>query len=143
LRFLYKLEISGGRWFEGLGSWTEVRKLATVGTDEKTIGPDSPTVLTLYSPFYYPDLPTKEQGTKGRIGLLSTPFVDKRMIREQFTNMFSRSGFDAKRDIAGIILNRWGHAYLNPAPGFFFRNREKAGSPPRSAQRSLWQNCSC
>ena len=29
-------------------------------------------------------------------------------------------GFDARRDIAGIILNRWGHAYLNPQPGFFF-----------------------
>ena len=32
--------------------------------------------------------------------------------------MFSRSGFDPKNDIAGIILNRWGHAYLTP--GFFF-----------------------
>ena len=34
--------------------------------------------------------------------------------------LFARSGFDAKRDIAGIILNRWGHAYLSPQPGFFF-----------------------
>jgi spermidine dehydrogenase len=25
-----------------------------------------------------------------------------------------------QRDIAGIILNRWGHAYLSPQPGFFF-----------------------
>jgi spermidine dehydrogenase len=32
----------------------------------------------------------------------------------------SRSGFDASRDIAGIILNRWGHAYASPAPGFYF-----------------------
>jgi hypothetical protein len=32
----------------------------------------------------------------------------------------ARSGFDARRDIAGIILNRWGHAYVNPQPGFFF-----------------------
>jgi len=43
--------------------------------------------------------------------------------------MFSRSGFDAKRDIAGIILNRWGHAYLNPQPGFFFG---KDGKPAPS-----------
>jgi spermidine dehydrogenase len=34
--------------------------------------------------------------------------------------MFARGGFDARRDITGIILNRWGHAYLNPQPGFFF-----------------------
>jgi spermidine dehydrogenase len=40
--------------------------------------------------------------------------------------MFGHSGFDASRDIAGIILNRWGHAYLSPAPGFFFGN----GSQP-------------
>jgi spermidine dehydrogenase len=34
--------------------------------------------------------------------------------------MFSNSGFEAKRDIAGLILNRWGHAYLSAQPGFFF-----------------------
>jgi spermidine dehydrogenase len=51
----------------------------------------------------------------------ATPFRDyERQIRQQFTEIFARSGFDAGRDIAGIILNRWGHAYLSPAPGFFF-----------------------
>jgi spermidine dehydrogenase len=34
--------------------------------------------------------------------------------------MFGSAGFDAKRDIAGIVLNRWGHAYCAPQPGFFF-----------------------
>ena len=43
--------------------------------------------------------------------------------------MFAASGFDAKRDIAGVILNRWGHAYLNPQPGFFFG---KSGKPAPS-----------
>jgi spermidine dehydrogenase len=53
--------------------------------------------------------------------MLSTSFRDyERRIREQLTEMFARSGFDARRDIAGIILNRWGHAYVNPQPGFFF-----------------------
>jgi len=120
-KFLYKLGISGGRWFEGLGDWTEVRKAATFGSDQKTIGPDSPTVLTLYAPLFYPGLPTKEQGVKGRTELLSTPFTDyEGRIREQFTDMFASSGFDAKQDIAGIVLNRWGHAFVNPQPGFFF-----------------------
>ena len=41
-------------------------------------------------------------------------------MREQLTEMFSASGFDARRDIAGIVLNRWGHAYCSPQPGFFF-----------------------
>jgi hypothetical protein len=25
-------------------------------------------------------------------------------------------GFDPRRDIASIILNRWGHAYVKPQP---------------------------
>ncbi len=36
------------------------------------------------------------------------------------TEMFAGSGFDAKRDIAGIVMNRFGHAFINPPPGFFF-----------------------
>ena len=57
----------------------------------------------------------------GRAEMIGTPFREyERQIREQFTNMFGRSGFDASRDIAGIILNRWGHAYASPAPGFYF-----------------------
>lgn len=134
-RFLYNLGISGGLWFDGFGIWTEVRKLALFATDQKTIGPDSPTVLTLYVPFAYPGLPTKEQGINGRTTLLSTPFINyERLIREQFTEMFGRSGFDAQRDIAGIILNRWGHAFVNPQPGFFF------GANGKPAPRDLLRN---
>jgi spermidine dehydrogenase len=33
-------------------------------------------------------------------------------VREQFTRMFEPYGFDANRDIAGIIANRQGHAYF-------------------------------
>jgi spermidine dehydrogenase len=128
-RFLYKLGISGGRWFEGFGYWTEVRKIATFGADTQTIGPDSPTVLTLYVPLFYPGLPAADQGHKGRLELLATPFSDyERRIRDQLSEMFGRSGFDPERDIAGIILNRWGHAFVNPGPGFFF-GKEDQPSP--------------
>ena len=41
-------------------------------------------------------------------------------IVEQMTRMFASSGFDAESDIAGIVLNRWGHAYISPQPGFHF-----------------------
>jgi spermidine dehydrogenase len=34
--------------------------------------------------------------------------------------MLGEAGFDARRDIAGIVLNRWGHAYIAPQPGFYF-----------------------
>ncbi len=39
------------------------------------------------------------------------------------------AGFDPANDIAGIILNRWGHAYVNPGPGFMF-GRNGAPAPP-------------
>jgi spermidine dehydrogenase len=119
--FLYQLGISGCRWFEGLGNYMEVRKLATTGIDQATIGPASPIVLTLKVLYSYPGFSTEEQGHRGRGEMLGTSFAEyERRIREQFTAMFAASGFDAQRDIAGIILNRWGHAYLSPQPGFFF-----------------------
>lgn len=120
-RFLYKIGISGCQWFEGLGSYVQVRKLALCGTDSPTIGPDSPVVLTLKVLYSHPGHSTEEQGHLGRAEMISTPFREyERQIREQFTEMFARSGFDAAHDIAGIILNRWGHAYASPAPGFYF-----------------------
>ena len=129
-KFLYNLGISGGRWFGGLGSWTEVRKVATCGAPSAVIGPDSPTVLTLYVPLFYPGLSTIEQGRKGRLELLSTSFrAYERQIREQFADMFSASRFDARKDIAGLILNRWGHAFVNPGPGFYF-GKDGAPAPP-------------
>jgi spermidine dehydrogenase len=134
-RFLYKMGITGCRWFEGFGNYFDVRRMATTGLDSSTISPDDPVVLTLKVLYSYPGLPTADQGHRGRAELLTTSFRDyERQIREQFDSMFSASGFNAKRDIAGIILNRWGHAYLSPQPGFFFGS---AGQPaPRDILRA-------
>jgi spermidine dehydrogenase len=135
-QFLYKLGISGATWYEGLGSYLAVRKVPLFSTDQKTIGPDSPTILTMKILYCHPGLPIEEQGNRGRAEMVSTPFREyERQIREQMTAMFGSSGFDANRDIAGIILNRWGHAYVNPQPGFFFG---KDGNPaPREILRNV------
>jgi spermidine dehydrogenase len=134
-RFLYKMGMSGCRWFEGLGNYMEVCKLALTGVETPTIGPDSPIVLSLKVLYSYPGSPTEEQGHRGRAEMLATSFRDyERQIREQFSEMFARGGFDARRDFAGMILNRWGHAYLSPQPGFFFG---RDGQPaPREILRS-------
>jgi spermidine dehydrogenase len=133
-RFLYNKGMSGCRWFGGdVGNYMEVRKLALTGVSEPTIGPDSPIVLSLKVLYSYPGLSTEEQGNRGRMEMLSTSFRDyERRIRQQFADMFGASGFK-QDDIAGIILNRWGHAYLSPQPGFFFG---KDGKPaPRETLR--------
>jgi spermidine dehydrogenase len=122
-RFLYKLGISECQWFEGIGNYLALRKMATFGPVPAAVSPDSPVVLTLKILFSSPGLPIGEQVTRGRAELLSTSFREyERRIREQFSMMFSDTGFNAERDLAGIILNRWGHAYLSPQPGFFFGN---------------------
>jgi spermidine dehydrogenase len=134
-RFLYNMGMSGCRWFEGIGNYMEVRKLALTGVEDSTIGPDSPIVLSLKILYSYPGYSTEEQGNRGRAELIGTSFRDyERQIREQFTEMFDSAGFSAQRDIAGIILNRWGHAYLSPQPGFFFG---RGGQPaPREILRN-------
>ena len=60
--------------------------------------------------------------------------VREREFRQQLADMFAPAGFDPRRDIAGIILNRWGHAYVNPQPGFFF------GVNGRPAPRDVLRN---
>jgi spermidine dehydrogenase len=121
-RFLYTMGISGCRWFGGgLGNYLSVRKQAMVGGISPRFGPDSPTVLTIKVLFSQPGVPIGEQGSRGRAQLLGTSFAQyERAFREQLGDMFAPGGFDPRRDIAGIILNRWGHAYVNPQPGFFF-----------------------
>jgi spermidine dehydrogenase len=57
----------------------------------------------------------------GRKRLLETSYAEyERLIRRKMTDMFGGAGFDARRDIAGIILNRWGHARLVQPPGFYY-----------------------
>jgi spermidine dehydrogenase len=134
-RFLYKMGMSGCRWFEGIGNYTEVRKLALIGIENPTIGPDSPIVLSVKVLYSYPGYSTEEQGHRGRGEMMGTSFRDyERRIREQFTEMFAGAGFSAQRDIAAIILNRWGHAYLSPQPGFFFGRNGQAA--PREVLRN-------
>jgi spermidine dehydrogenase len=134
-RFLYRMGLSGCRWFEGLGNYLSVKKPALIAGEIAPLDPDAPTVLTIKVLFARPGLPIGEQGSRGRAELLGTTFAQyERAFREQLGDMFAPGGFDPRRDIAGIILNRWGHAYVNPQPGFFFGVDGKPA--PRDVLRS-------
>lgn len=120
-RFLYNLEITGCRWFKGFGYSCNIRRPMIVGDYRAPLHPDKPIVLTFYVPYYYPGLSPREQGDQGRTEMLSMSFTDfENRIRSQMKILFGEAGFDHKRDIAGIIVNRWVKAYLNPQPGFYF-----------------------
>ena len=120
-RFLERLGVSAAIWPEGFGFTCNIRRPMIVDGKSQPLHPDKPIILTFYAPIFKPGLERKEQGAVGRAELLSTSFTDyERQIREQMTTMFSTGGFDPAEDIAGIILNRWGHAYVNPDLGFMF-----------------------
>lgn len=134
-RFFDKLGFTVARWFEGLG-WHVCVRRNVVFEKTRPLTPDDPVILTFYIPFLSPELPAAQQGPAGRAKLLAPSYAEfERQIRLQMSEMFSAAGFDARRDIAGITLNRWGHAYCAPQPGFFFG---KDGiSPPYEAPRQM------
>jgi spermidine dehydrogenase len=120
-KFLYDLGITGCRWEGGFGFSCNIRRPMLVGECRQPLDPGRPIVLTFYVPFCYPGLPAREQGERGRKELLQTSYAEyERRIIAQMVRLFGRAGFDAERDVAGIVLNRWGHAYVVPQPGFFF-----------------------
>jgi spermidine dehydrogenase len=121
-RFLDKLGFSAARWFDGTGFYANIRKpMVTANGRPTPFHPDKPIVMTLYAPFPRPDLPLEAQGPDARMELYSTPYANyERRIVAQLQQMFASGGFDARRDIAGIVLNRWGHAFVTPPPGFYF-----------------------
>ena len=121
-QFLYKLGLTAFRWFEGFGFCCNLRHPMWVGNHRPPLDPKQPALLTFYVPFYYPGQTIQKQGSMGRAELLSTPFSSyERKIRQQLVTLFGEAGFDPQRDVAGIVLNRWGHAYVNPQPGFYFQ----------------------
>lgn len=120
-RFLNKLGIAAGRWFEGFGRFFAIRRPMDTGDRAQPFEPDKPAVMTFYVPFNNPGFSPMEQGAIGRAELLSKSYADyESEIIQQMTDMFADHGFDAATDIAGIVLNRWGHAYISPQPGFHF-----------------------
>jgi spermidine dehydrogenase len=128
-RFFDKLGFTAARWFEGLGWHVSVRRNVAFGIT-KPLTPDDPIVLTFYIAILNPDLPASEQGPASRMQIFSTSYTDyEQQIRTQMTEMFGVGGFDARRDIAGIVLNRWGHAFCAPQPGFFLGRNGQAPPP--------------
>jgi spermidine dehydrogenase len=129
-RFLYRLGFTACKWFGGFGFGCNIRKPMYVGNYRPPLHPDKPTVLTFYISFHQPGLTIEEQGESGRKKLLGTSYAEfESLIVKQMRLLFSDAGFQADKDIAGIILNRWTYAYVNPQPGFYFG--EDGKSAPR------------
>ena len=154
-RFLEKMGVSAVRWFGGdMGFWVNVRQ-PMVMSDGTTapLDPDLPVILSNYIAFPTAGVDVNTSGTLGRTKLFSMPYSElEAWVVKHYSLLFSSYGFDAKRDIAGIITNRWGHAYVSPGANFFFdqggkispMNRVQAGygriffGHSETAGRQLW-----
>jgi len=130
-RFLADIEISAARWMQGFGFYGNVRQPMHFGDITPPYDPDQPIVWTFYVPFTYPISDAAAHGAMARNEMYNKSFLDYEIeVRRQLQKMFGAHGFDHERDIAGIILNRWGHAYVSPQPGFFTGIE---GAPPPSS----------
>ena len=122
-KFMDKLGVASVRWFgDDFGWFTTLRRQMILdGKEPMPLDPEKPIVLTMYNSFCIPGMPVAQQCVAARMKMFSMSYAQaERSIRDQFTKMFGPGGFDADRDIAGITLNRQGHAYVVTPPGFFF-----------------------
>lgn len=123
-RFLYDLGVTACRWFDGedgFGYCCNIRQNMVTARHAPPLHPDKPAVLTFYMGLPVPGLPAAQQGMASRARLLNTSYADFELrIRRQMLRLFGDIGFKAERDIAAIVLNRWGHARLIEPPGFHY-----------------------
>jgi spermidine dehydrogenase len=116
-----KLGVSAAHWFDGFGFFVNIRQPMRIGGVPVPLDPAKPAMLTLYVGFPQAGVPIAVQTSGARTMLFNTTYADFELqIRRQLQRMFGGAGFNAKRDIAGIVINRWGHAYIAPQPGFYF-----------------------
>jgi spermidine dehydrogenase len=116
-----KLGISAAHWFDGFGFFVNVRQPMKINGVPVPLDPSKPAMLTFYVGFPQSGVPIDAQTSAARGRLFATTYADFELqIRKQLQQMLGDSGFDARRDIAGIVINRWGHAYIAPQPGFYF-----------------------
>ena len=68
-------------------------------------------------------LPPREQWKAARAELQKISFATfESNIRSQLDRVLGPGGFDAKRDVAGIIINRWSHGYASGSNELYDRD---------------------
>jgi spermidine dehydrogenase len=77
-----------------------------------SLRPDDPMVLFMLRALCAPGIPRRDQHRAGRGELLATTFASiEGSVRDQLQRMLGGAGFDHRRDIAAITVNRWAHGY--------------------------------
>jgi spermidine dehydrogenase len=84
----------------------------SVGGYRQAVSPDEPaTVMMIHAPSF-PGMPARDQYRAGRAQLMQYTLDDyTRHAIDQLACALGPAGFDPKKDVAGVTINRWAHAY--------------------------------
>jgi spermidine dehydrogenase len=84
----------------------------TMGGYRFAVAPEEPLALLMVHVPTTPGLSQREQRRAGHLEILATPFeIYEGRAYDQLDRMFGTGGFEAKRDVAAITVNRWTHGY--------------------------------
>jgi spermidine dehydrogenase len=84
-----------------------------------------------------PGTSARDQARAGQAALLATPFLAfEAHIRDQLDRMLGAGGFDSRRDIRGITVNRWSHGYSYSFNSLFDGDRDEERIPAMARQRA-------
>lgn len=87
----------------------------SIGDYQTPMNPDEPCVLHIVA--HIPrdrSLPPRDQRRAARMFLYQTPFETfEQKVRDQLDRALGPGGFDSKRDIVAITVNRWPHGYAD------------------------------
>ena len=102
--------------------------------------PSEPTVLHLTHVPIFPGqgLSPREQHRMGHHALMSTSFADyERHLRTELSGLLGSVGFDAKRDILAITVNRWPHGYAYEYNELYDPEWEEGTAPHEIGRRAI------
>jgi spermidine dehydrogenase len=84
----------------------------SIGGYDSATDPKDPAVIIMWRNPNKPGIPRREQNRIGRAAMLTESFESIELAtRQQLTRMLGKTGFDARRDILGLTVNRWAHGY--------------------------------
>jgi hypothetical protein len=84
----------------------------SIGGYDSAVDPKEPAVIIMWRNPNKPGLPRREQNRMGRAVMLAETFDSiERETRAQLDRMLGTAGFESRRDILGLTVNRWPHGY--------------------------------
>jgi spermidine dehydrogenase len=84
----------------------------SIGGYDSARDPKEPAVLILWRNPNQPGLTRREQNRAGRAAMQAETFASiEHETRLQLNRMLGKAGFDSRRDILGLTVNRWPHGY--------------------------------